>query len=229
MIAKHESTDSYFYLVRQLAKCMMRDDALNLHVYPVRTQRTSMKHIPTSHVCSTYESELKEFLVDETRSQICYTDEDESKGIIVENYSTEEYESECVQKNINKQKDAYNEAEYEESSVIDEEPRYFNIFECGRNILNIIDVKHEQAYIATTKEKYYTKMLETLGDYNDRNNAPLSNKKLRKAVGKVMAEMEEEQRDAKRNANNVTMDTFCHQSPVTTNTQGKIENLKNER
>ena len=34
---KHEPTDSYFYPARQLAKCIMRDDALNSHVYPVRT------------------------------------------------------------------------------------------------------------------------------------------------------------------------------------------------
>ena len=68
-------------------------DALNLNVYPVRTGMTAMKQIPTSHVCSTYDSELKEFLVNETQSQICYTDKDELKDIIVENCSTEEYES----------------------------------------------------------------------------------------------------------------------------------------
>ena len=37
MRPKHEPTDSYFYLARQLAKCMMRASALNSHVYPVRT------------------------------------------------------------------------------------------------------------------------------------------------------------------------------------------------
>ena len=31
---KHEPTDSYFYLARQLAKCMMRADALNWQGYP---------------------------------------------------------------------------------------------------------------------------------------------------------------------------------------------------
>ena len=46
-------------------------------------------------------------------------------------------------KNINKKKDAKNEAEYEESSVIDEVLNYLNIFECGRNILNRLDVKYE--------------------------------------------------------------------------------------
>ena len=50
---KHEPTDSYFYLARQLAKCTMRADTLNSHVYPVRTEMTGTKQIPILHVCST--------------------------------------------------------------------------------------------------------------------------------------------------------------------------------
>ena len=68
----------------------------------------------TLHVCYTDESELKEFLVNETLLQICSTDKDESKGIIFNECSTKEYESECV---INKQRYAKNETDYEESSV----------------------------------------------------------------------------------------------------------------
>ena len=90
---KHEPTESYFYLIRQLPKCMMRADALNYHVYPVRTEMTATKQIPTSHVCSTEESKLKEFLVDKFLSQIYSTDEDKSKGIISDECSTEEEES----------------------------------------------------------------------------------------------------------------------------------------
>ena len=30
---KHETTDSYFYLARQLAECTMRADSLKLHGY----------------------------------------------------------------------------------------------------------------------------------------------------------------------------------------------------
>ena len=37
---KHETTDSYFYPTRHLSKCMMRADALNLHVDPVITEMT---------------------------------------------------------------------------------------------------------------------------------------------------------------------------------------------
>ena len=55
--------------------------------------------------------------------------------------------------NINKQKDTKNDAEYEESSVPDELPIYFNIFKCGRNILNRLDMTYEQACMAIQKEK----------------------------------------------------------------------------
>ena len=58
---------------------MMSADALNLNGYPVRTEMTA----PTSHVFYTDESKLKEFLVNKTLSQSCSTDEEESKGIIV--------------------------------------------------------------------------------------------------------------------------------------------------
>ena len=55
---------------------MVRSDDLNSYVYPVRTEMTATKHIPTSRICSADESELKEFLVDENLSQICSTDEE---------------------------------------------------------------------------------------------------------------------------------------------------------
>ena len=45
-----------------------------------------------------------------------------------------------------------NEADYEESSVTDEVPSYFNIFECGRNILNRLDVTYERDYMANQEE-----------------------------------------------------------------------------
>ena len=44
-----------------------------------------------------------------------------------------------------------------------------------------------------------------------------------------MAETEEEELDAKRNVNNVTMDHLFHWSSVTTNTKGEIKNVTNER
>ena len=89
-----------------------------------------------------------------------------------------EDESECVHKNINRQKDANNEDEYEEPSVTYEVPLYFNIFRCGKHTLNRLGVRYEQTYIATPRDKYYEKMLEILVDYNDHHNAIFSIEKL---------------------------------------------------
>ena len=78
---------------------------------------------------------------------------------------------------INRQKDANNEAEYEESSVTYEVPCYFNIFKCGRNILNRHDVTYKRAGIATRKGEYYTDLLETIIEHNDGSKTPLSKEK----------------------------------------------------
>ena len=45
-------TDSYFYLARNIAKCMMRADALNSHVYPVRTEMDGTQQIPNLYAYS---------------------------------------------------------------------------------------------------------------------------------------------------------------------------------
>ena len=87
--------------------------------------------------------------------------------------------------------DANNESKYEDPSVTYDpffkDSNYFNTFKCGNNLLNRIDVKYERACIETPRDKYYTKMLETLVDYNDRNNAQLSNEKLQQAMSKFIA------------------------------------------
>ena len=54
---------------------------------------TGIKHIMTLHVRSMVERKLKEFIFDETSLQICSTDEEESKGIIVDECSTKEDKS----------------------------------------------------------------------------------------------------------------------------------------
>ena len=98
---KHEPTDRYFYPARQIVKCMMRADALNYHNYPVRMVMTD----PSSQLYSTYKSELKEFLFNETLLQSCSIDKDESKGIVVDECSTEEDKSECAIKKEKKPKE----------------------------------------------------------------------------------------------------------------------------
>ena len=90
---KYEPTDSYFYLTIQITKRMMRDDTLNSYVWPVRTEMTGTKHIPTSHICSTEKMKWKEFLVDKTLSHMCYTYKNESKSMLVDKCSMKSDES----------------------------------------------------------------------------------------------------------------------------------------
>ena len=58
---------------------MMRYDALNSHVYPVRTEITAS----FSHACSTDKEESKHIIVHETLSRSCSMEEDESQRSIV--------------------------------------------------------------------------------------------------------------------------------------------------
>ena len=62
---KHEPNPSYFHLVRQLAKCMMRSDEHNLHVHGSYTGKTA----PSSNVNITDEDESKEIIVHENLSE----------------------------------------------------------------------------------------------------------------------------------------------------------------
>ena len=93
---------------------------------------TGKKQILVSYVFSTDGSKSEDFLLEETLLQFCFMYEDKSKSIIVDTSSTEEIKSEYIHKNINKEKDANNESEYEEPTVtynpVVKEPRYFNVF-----------------------------------------------------------------------------------------------------
>ena len=77
--------------------------------------------------------------------------------------------------------------------------------------------------MATTREEYLIKMLDSILDDNERHGTTLSSKKLQGAVSIVIVE---EEKYAKHNANNVTMDTLFH-SPITINTQKKDTNVTN--
>ena len=76
---KHEPTECYFYLARQLAKCMIRSDTLNWHDYGGYTKMTA----PSLNVNSTDEDESKVIIVHDTLSRNCSTNEGKSKRSIV--------------------------------------------------------------------------------------------------------------------------------------------------
>ena len=81
---------------------------------------------------------------------------------------------------------------------------YFDLFECGKNLLNNIGATCEQACMATSKDKYYTEMFNALPDYNYRNNTPLSKSNIQEAIREVMEEK------SITDSNNVTAVTFSH-------------------
>ena len=87
---------------------------------------------------------------------------------------------------------------------------YFNIFECGSNILDRLDVTYQRAFIANPQDKYYTKILDNLVKINNRDSEPLSNEKLRQAVSDVKEETDAEH---EHNINEITCNT-SFQSPI---------------
>ena len=53
--------------------------------------------------------------------------------------------------------------EHKEPSVTEKVTNYFNIFECGRNLLDKLDVTYQQAFMATSaQDEYYRDMTKSL-------------------------------------------------------------------
>ena len=112
---KHEPTESYFHLARQLAKCMMRSNNLNWYDQGSYTKMTT----PYSNVNVTNENKSKRSIVNKYLSQKCSAKENKL-------CSMKEDESECANK---KQKDAKNEVAYDVTNYLN----ICNIWECGRD------------------------------------------------------------------------------------------------
>ena len=119
-----------------------------------------------------------------------------------------------------RKKDANNEVKYDVPNYFN----VFNVFECGRKLLDRLDVSYERAYVATPKEEYSMEMLDHLNEYNDHHGQKLPNKKLRDAVIRVT---EEEEEEIKSHINNITIDT-SFQSPVAMNAKKKDANMSLE-
>ena len=61
------------------------------------------------------------------------------------------------------------------------------------------------------------KMLDYPLNNNERHGTPFSSKDLQKAVSRVMARTEEEEKDSKRKVNNVTMDSLFQCTKINAN------------
>ena len=98
-------------------------------------------------------------------------------------------------------------------SVSDEGSSYFNIFECGRNLLEQLDVTYQRAFTASAaaspvkkgfyqispaQERYY----DIMADHIEEKNVETTDKdELRKAISHVKSEDEAEH---ERNIDNMT-------------------------
>ena len=65
-----------------------------------------------------------------------------------------------------KKNDAIDETEHAEPTITDNpvinEPSYFNLFKCGKNILNRLDATRKRACMETSRDMYYTEIFRTL-------------------------------------------------------------------
>ena len=91
--------------------------------------------------------------------------------------------------------------EHKETSVIGKRTSYFNIFECGRNLLDQLDVTYQHVFIATPvqegyyqtsleRERYYDQLEKSLFNLNVGSDGTINNDKLNQAITQLKAEKE---------------------------------------
>ena len=142
---KHEPTESYFFLSKHLAKCLMISKNLNWHDHGGYTEMTAM----SLNVNATDEDESKRIIVHEVLSENCSTNVSESKKNIVNKNLLQNNYADVSEYTFTKLK----EKKYKEPSVTEEMTNYFNIFECGRNLLDKLKITYQEVFMATPKDK----------------------------------------------------------------------------
>ena len=96
-------------------------------------------------------------------SENCSTGVSKSKRNIVNKTLSQKNPTNVSEYTITELKDK----EYKEPSLTKEVKRYFNIFKCGRNLLDQLDVMYQRAFMSTPQDKYYTDMLDNLIKVNN--------------------------------------------------------------
>ena len=180
----------------------MRYNNLNFQNHGSYTEMTD----PSLNVNTMDEDESKRIIVHEGLLENRSMHVSESERNLVKETLLQNNSADVLEYNITELKDK----KYKEPSNTKEVTSYFNIFECGRNILDRLDVKYQRAFMATPQEKYYNLLLYTLVKDNNRKGKSLSNDKIWQVVGKVTEETEAE---FERNINKITCDTSFH-SPM---------------
>ena len=80
--------------------------------------------------------------------------------------------------------------EHKEPSVTEKVTSYFNIYECGRNLLEWLDLMYQWAFMATPKDKYYNALLDTLVKDNNIRCVPLFNQYIHEKASDVIGKTE---------------------------------------
>ena len=91
--------------------------------------------------------------------------------------------------------------EHKEPSVIVKGTIYFNIFECGRNLLDQLDVTYQRAFMASpvqkgyyqpspARERYYDQLEKSLINLNVGSDVTINNDNLNQAITQLKAEKE---------------------------------------
>ena len=81
---------------------------------------------------------------------------------------------------------------------------YFNIFKCGINLLDQLEVTYQRAFMATPEDEYYKERTKSIIKANN-EGGKLCNEKIRKAVIDLRAELNGEH---ERNINKISCDNL---------------------
>ena len=99
-----------------------------------------------------------------TLSENISTDVSKSERNIVNETLSQNNSADVSKNTITQLKDEEN----KEHSVTEKVKSYSNIYECGRNLLDRLDVTYQQAFMATPSENdYYKEMLKNLIKVNN--------------------------------------------------------------
>ena len=101
---------------------------------------------PSSNINVTDKDESREIIVHKTLSENNSKDARESEYSIVNKTLPQNNSADVPENAITELKDK----EHKKPSVTQKVTIYFNIFECGRNLLDQLDVMYQRAFMATS-------------------------------------------------------------------------------
>ena len=171
---------------------MMRSDEHNRNVYGSYAEETA----PSSKVNVMDKDESKEIIVHETLSENQSKDVSKSECNIVHKTLSQKNSADVPDNVITELKAD----DHKEPSVTGKVTSYFNIFECGINLLDQLDVTYQRAFMASPireryytspeRERYYDQLAKSLINSKVRSDGTINNDKLNQAITDLKDEAE---------------------------------------